>query len=70
VDVFLLILALLNHGKKRLIYLKWQKGVKTGSGHDAMNGLYLFRILLIPIQLNMCNYNNKVIEKKIFDQRW
>jgi hypothetical protein len=60
VDVFLLTLDLLNHGKKRLIYWKWQEGVKTGSEHGAMNGLY-------PIQLNMCKYYNKVIEKKIFD---
>jgi hypothetical protein len=67
VDVFLLTLDLLNHGKKRLIYWKWQEGVKTGSEHGAMNGLYPFCILLIPIQLNMCKYYNKVIEKKIFD---
>jgi hypothetical protein len=70
VNVFLLILDLLEDEKKRLIYWKWRKGVKPGSGHGVMNGLYLFPILLIPIQLNMCNYNNKVIEKKIFDQRW
>ncbi|HEY6165036.1 MAG TPA: hypothetical protein VIW25_08995 [Nitrososphaeraceae archaeon] len=34
-----MILDLLEDEKKRLIYWKWRKGVKPGSGHGVMKGL-------------------------------
>ena len=69
-ECILIDIGFIGRWKKEIDILEMAKRVKPGSGHGVMNGLYLFRILLIPIQLNMCNYNNKVIEKKIFDQRW